>query len=78
MYRIWREEGLKVPARQPKRGRLWKNDGDQTPLFIPDLRFSFHNSYLYFESVSSPVQVAYTLSSYAALWYYNEHATSQS
>ena len=27
VYRIWREEGLKVPSRQPKRGRLWKNDG---------------------------------------------------
>jgi putative transposase len=25
--RIWRREGLKVPARQPKRGRLWQNDG---------------------------------------------------
>jgi len=25
--RIWRREGLKVPARQPKRGRLWFNDG---------------------------------------------------
>ena len=25
--RIWREEGLKVPPRQPKRGRLWLNDG---------------------------------------------------
>ena len=25
--RIWREEGLKVPPRQPKRGRLWHNDG---------------------------------------------------
>ena len=25
--RIWRSEGLKVPARQPKRGRLWLNDG---------------------------------------------------
>ena len=25
--RIWRIEGLKVPARQPKRGRLWFNDG---------------------------------------------------
>ena len=25
--RIWREEGLKVPERQPKRGRLWLNDG---------------------------------------------------
>jgi putative transposase len=25
--RIWRREGLKVPARQPKRGRLWLNNG---------------------------------------------------
>jgi hypothetical protein len=25
--RIGRKEGLKVPARQPKRGRLWLNDG---------------------------------------------------
>ncbi len=27
MERIWRQEGLKVPQRQPKRGRLWLNDG---------------------------------------------------
>ena len=25
--RIWRREGLKVPAKQPKRARLWLNDG---------------------------------------------------
>ncbi len=25
--RIWRTEGLKVPQRQPKRRRLWLNDG---------------------------------------------------
>ena len=25
--RIWRREGLKVPAKQPKRGRLWDGDG---------------------------------------------------
>lgn len=25
--RIWRAEGLKVPKKQPKRGRLWLNDG---------------------------------------------------
>ena len=25
--RIWRQEGLKVPKRQPKRARLWLNDG---------------------------------------------------
>jgi transposase InsO family protein len=27
VQRIWRREGLKVPARQPKRRRLWFNDG---------------------------------------------------
>jgi len=27
VIRIWRREGLKVPAKQPKRGRLWFNDG---------------------------------------------------
>jgi len=25
--RIWRREGLRVPLKQPKRGRLWLNDG---------------------------------------------------
>ena len=25
--RLWRREGLKVPTKQPKRGRLWLNDG---------------------------------------------------
>ena len=25
--RIWKQEGLKVPAKQPKRRRLWLNDG---------------------------------------------------
>ena len=25
--RLWRREGLKVPARQSKRGRLWLNEG---------------------------------------------------
>ncbi len=27
VHRIWRREGLKVPKKQPKRGRLWLNDG---------------------------------------------------
>ena len=27
VQRIWRREGLKVPIKQPKRGRLWLNDG---------------------------------------------------
>ncbi|MFT5205660.1 MAG: putative transposase [Phycisphaerales bacterium] len=25
--RVWKQEGLKVPNKQPKRGRLWCNDG---------------------------------------------------
>ena len=25
--RLWRQEGLKVPQKQPKRRRLWLNDG---------------------------------------------------
>jgi putative transposase len=25
--RIWRREGLKVPDKQPRRGRLWLNGG---------------------------------------------------
>jgi putative transposase len=25
--RLWKREGLKVPSRQPKKGRLWLNDG---------------------------------------------------
>lgn len=24
---LWRREGLKVPTKQPKKGRLWLNDG---------------------------------------------------
>ena len=27
VHTIWKEEGLQVPAKQPKRGRLWLNDG---------------------------------------------------
>ena len=27
VMRLWRREGLKVPAKQPRRGRLWLNDG---------------------------------------------------
>lgn len=27
VYRVWREEGLKVPSRQPKRARLFLSDG---------------------------------------------------
>ena len=36
VQRIWRQEGLKVPQKQPKRGRLWLNDGSLVrlaPLF---------------------------------------------
>ncbi len=27
VVRIWRQQGLKVPRKQPRRGRLWLNDG---------------------------------------------------
>lgn len=27
VQRIWQREGLKVPPKQPKKGRLWLNDG---------------------------------------------------
>jgi transposase InsO family protein len=27
VQRLWREAGLKVPQKQPKRGRIWLNDG---------------------------------------------------
>jgi len=30
--RIWRREGLKVPQKQPKKGRLWLNDGSYVRL----------------------------------------------
>ena len=30
--RIWREEGLKLPQKQPKRSRLWLNDGSTVRL----------------------------------------------
>ena len=36
--RIWRKEGLKVPQKQPKRGRLWLNDGSCIRL-RPDHRY---------------------------------------
>ena len=32
VQRIWRREGLKVPQEQPKRGRLWLNDGSYARL----------------------------------------------
>jgi transposase InsO family protein len=35
--RIWRREGLKVPQKQPKRKRLWLNDGSCVRL-IPEYR----------------------------------------
>jgi putative transposase len=32
VWRIWRQAGLKVPQRQPTRGRLWLNDGSRVRL----------------------------------------------
>ncbi|SLN64797.1 IS2 transposase TnpB [Pseudooctadecabacter jejudonensis] len=36
--RLWRREGLKVPMKQPKKGRLWLNDGS-----CVRLRPEYHN-----------------------------------
>jgi hypothetical protein len=33
--RLWRQEGLKVPQKQPKRIRLWLNDGSCVRLHRP-------------------------------------------
>ena len=43
MQHIWREEGLKVPQKQPKRGRLWLNDGSFVRLrqLFPKLVWSY-------------------------------------
>ncbi len=34
--RIWRQEGLKVPQKQPKRGRLWLTTMDRAYDFVAD------------------------------------------
>jgi len=34
--RIWKQKGLKVPKKQPKRGRLWLNDGSCVRLRAED------------------------------------------
>ena len=41
---MWREEGLKVPKKQPKRGRLWLNDGSCVRLqaLFADHVWSYH------------------------------------
>jgi putative transposase len=36
--RIWKREGLKVPQKQPKRGRLWLADGSCNRLVTPSRR----------------------------------------
>ena len=36
--RIWRREGLKVPQKQPKRARLWLNDGSCVFAYEPPTR----------------------------------------
>jgi len=49
--RIWRQEGLKVPQKQPKRRRLWLNDGScvrlrpQYPGHVWSYDFMQHRTY---------------------------------
>ncbi len=40
--RLWRREGLKVPVKQPKNGRLWLNDGSCVRL-RPEHRNRMHD-----------------------------------
>ncbi len=49
--RIWRQEGLKVPQKQPKRGRLWLNDG-----FCVRLRPTHRNHVWSYDFVSDRTQ----------------------
>ena len=46
VQRIWRREGLKVPQKQPKRGRLWLNDGSCIRL-RPAIRITFGHMTLF-------------------------------
>ncbi len=41
---VWRREGLKIPQKQPKRGRLWLNDGSCVRLRAerPNHVWSYH------------------------------------
>ena len=39
--RIWREERLKVPPKQPKRGRLWLTTMDRVCGFAPSIAITF-------------------------------------
>ena len=48
VQRIWRREGLKVPRKQPKRARLWLNDG-----FCTRLRPAYPNHVWSFDFVET-------------------------
>lgn len=69
LQRIWRLEGLKVPQKQPKRGRLWLNDGSCARLraerpnqvwfydFVEDLRDELLNGELLFSLAEAQVLI---------------------
>jgi len=48
--RIWRGEGLKVPQRQSKRGRLWLNDGSCIRLKISNIPTTCSRGYYFVDS----------------------------
>jgi hypothetical protein len=56
--RIWRREGLKVPPKQPKRGRLWLADGscirECLKLCVSDLS---HAVFRYGQSSKRPANI---------------------
>ena len=66
---------LQITKISQKRG---EKKSDQTQLFIPDLGFSFHSSWLCLKSVLFLVLAVDIPDSYAVFWYCNEPATSQS
>ncbi len=52
--RIWRQEGLKVPKKQPRKGPLWFNDGRIEAPHRPVNRFSESQRRLLLEVTNSP------------------------
>ena len=58
--RLWRREGLKVPGKQPKRGRLWLNDGScvrlRDELLNGEIFYTLKEAQVLIESLAAPLQ----------------------
>ena len=80
VHRIWREEGLQVPQKQPKRARLWFNDGSclRPPVNVKAIRFgktlksiegfvipeNYKNTFIAFYGINSKFAKDLTISKY--------------